>query len=487
MDKPIQLKVKEIQAGFRNAYTRIPFRYGMVTLTAVPIYHVAVTAEDSLGRKTIGYAADCLPPKWFDKNPQKTFRHEIQEMLAAAKFAQKKALEAGPGAPFEIHQALYPACLAFGDSQGMTRLTAGFGATFVDRALIDAAGRITALPFHQLARRNLLGINPAWYHRELEGVLPDRILPEKPLNSLYIRHTVGLLDHFTDEDIPTGERLQDGLPQSLEAVIRRYGLTYFKLKVWGDVEKDVDRLGGIVRVIEGNVTGTYYCTLDGNENFKEAGSFLKLVDRLRSEPRFQRFFASILFIEQPIHRDQALTEASGQIIREMAKVKPVIIDESDQDKESFRRAIDLGYRGVSHKNCKGIYKSLSNLGLVKHLNERAAGEYFISAEDLSTLPVPALHSDLCAAATLGIPHLERNGYHYYRGMAHLSNAEREKMVHNHPRLYRMQGGEAFLDVRGGQIDVRSLHCKGFGIGFDLDWKTMTPEEEWKFESLGLNL
>ncbi|MBI2190900.1 MAG: hypothetical protein HYU36_02805 [Planctomycetes bacterium] len=484
MNTTLRLKIKEIWAGFRNAYTRLPFRYGRVTLTAVPVYHVAITAEDGQGRRATGYAGDCLPPKWFDKSPQKTFRQEIDEMLAAARFAQQKAIEVGSGTPFEIHQAVYPACLEFGDARGLTRLTAGFGSTFIDRALIDAAGRLACAPFHRLARENLLGIDLGWYHSELSGLAPAQVLPEKPLGHLIIRHTVGLLDPLTDEEIPEGERLRDGLPQSLEAVIRFYGVHYFKLKVWGDVEKDAARLAGIVQTIERNVPGPYFCTLDGNENFQDAASFLRLVERLRSEQRFRRFFDSILFIEQPIHRDQALTEASGQIIREMGKVKPVIIDESDQDRRSFPRAIELGYRGVSHKNCKGIYKSLANLGLVQHLNRRGGG-YLLSAEDLSTLPVPALQSDLCAVATLGIPHLERNSFHYYRGMAHLSDSDRERMARNHPRLYRMQGREAFLDVQAGQVDIRSLQCQGFGIGFDLDFKSMTPESDWKFESLGL--
>ena len=486
MSRPIKIRITDVRGAYRNAFTRLPFRYGVVTLTAMPLYHLAVTIEDENGRKATGYASDCFPPKWFDKNPDKTYDQEIEEMHSVVLVARKKALEIGEGTPFEIHQAIYPATLEFGDQNDMTRLTAGFGPTFVDRAIIDAVGRTSGLPFHTLVKENLLGIDLGWYYDELAGTPPSDVILDEPLTSVHARHTVGLVDPITDEEIEADARLNDGLPQSLEEVIRVYGVTYFKIKVWGDMEKDTERLGRMIEVIERNVGGDYHCSLDGNENFKDAASFLELVELLRSEDRFKRFFDSILFIEQPIARDQALTEASGEIIRKMGKVKPVIIDESDQDKESFPTALELGYRGISHKNCKGIYKSLANMGLIKKRNKSGTGDYLMSSEDLATMPVPALQSDLCAVASLGIPHLERNGHHFFPGLSHLSENELEAAVRNHPRLYRIEDGKGFLKIENGQLDIRSLQCRGFGIGFDLDMDSMTPEDEWQFESLGVS-
>ena len=64
-----------------------------------------------------------------------------------------------------------------------------------------------------------------------------------------MRHTVGLVDAITRADTQ-GHRLDDGLPESLEEVIAAYGHRYFKLKVGGQVEADIDRLAQIAAVLD---------------------------------------------------------------------------------------------------------------------------------------------------------------------------------------------------------------------------------------------
>ena len=46
----------------------------------------------------------------------------------------------------------------------------------------------------------------------------------------------------------------------------------------------------------------------------------------------------------------------------------MIIDESDGEDDALLQAFKLGYRGVSSKACKGVWRSLVNLARV-----RAAG------------------------------------------------------------------------------------------------------------------
>ena len=98
----------------------------------------------------------------------------------------------------------------------------------------------------------------------------------------------------------------------------------------------------------------------------------------------------------------------------------MLIDESDAELDSFTRAVALGYRGVSTKNCKGIVKSFLNRSLVERENRgRALGQrLFMSAEDLTNVPVVPLQQDLATVRALGITHVERNGHHYVRGLAH---------------------------------------------------------------------
>ena len=57
---------------------------------------------------------------------------------------------------------------------------------------------------------------------------------------------MGLADPIVDEDVDASERLDDGLPQSLAASVRRYGLRELKIKISGDIERDAERLNEIL-------------------------------------------------------------------------------------------------------------------------------------------------------------------------------------------------------------------------------------------------
>ncbi len=58
--------------------------------------------------------------------------------------------------------------------------------------------------------------------------------------------------------------MNDGLPQSLAASIRVYGLRHFKLKVNGDLARDTERLWQIARVLQAECGEDFAFTLDGN-------------------------------------------------------------------------------------------------------------------------------------------------------------------------------------------------------------------------------
>ena len=88
--------------------------------------------------------------------------------------------------------------------------------------------------------------------------------------------------------------------------------------------------------------------------------------------------------------------------------------------DSLPRALEVGYVGTSHKNCKGVFKGVANACLLSMLNRRQeeAG-YLLTAEDLSNVGPVALLQDLAVVSQLGPGHAERNGHHYFRGLAAL--------------------------------------------------------------------
>ena len=159
---------------------------------------------------------------------------------------------------------------------------------------------------------------------------------------------------------------------------------------------------------------------------------LELWRRMQALPALKRLVASILFIEQPITHQRALESD----VSALSLIKPVIIDESDDDLRAFSRARALGYVGVSSKCCKGLYKSILNAARCAMWNGDAGNaRYFMTGEDLTTQAGLAVQQDLALVNLLGLTHVERNGHHYVNGMADMPETEQERFLAAHPDLY----------------------------------------------------
>src|SRR5688500_2686689 len=92
--------------------TRIPFRYGIATMTEVPLAFVRVWIEMD-GQAAEGVASDCLPPKWFTKVPDKPLKEEVDEMVEVIEHAQGVANEMKARSVCEVWRALYEAQAAW--------------------------------------------------------------------------------------------------------------------------------------------------------------------------------------------------------------------------------------------------------------------------------------------------------------------------------------------------------------------------------------
>jgi hypothetical protein len=345
-------------------------------------------------------------------------------------------------------------------------LVASFGLALIDRAIIDALGRIEGASAFALVQANRLGLDTTTAH-DLAGFDFDKFLGDlKPAPSIHARHTVGLVDAITRAETE-GKRLDDGLPESLEEVVAAYGHRYFKLKVGGKIQEDVARLSAIAAVLD-QISQPYHATLDGNEQYPDIDSVAALWRRMGEEPRLQRLKSSILFIEQPISRDRALSAPVGVLSDEVA----IEIDESDADIGVFPRARKLGYRGISSKSCKGFYRGLINRARVAQWNAEEPDRYFMSAEDLTAQAGVAVQQDLVLATLIGATHVERNGHHYVDGMTGLSRPEREGFMAAHPDIYHRAGDNVRVSIRDGQIALGSLDTPGLGAGAMPDFGSM---------------
>jgi hypothetical protein len=467
----MRFSIREIDFFERDVKLRMPFRFGVVTLTEAPQAFVRARIRLENGKEAEGGAAELLAPKWFDKSAELSNEENFGQLRASLALARESYLAAGDNTAFGHWIDNYGPQIAIGAMQGMNNLVACFGPALIDRALLDALCRALDVSFYSVIRKNIAGITaPGWQADLLAFDMEGFLESLKPQKQIAARHTVGLLDPITSADLqrPAG----DGLPETLEEVIERYGHRWFKLELGGDASADIDRLSSIAAVLD-DIEEPYYATLDGNEQYEDASGALELWHRVKAEPRLKRLASSVAFIEQPVKRQNALSGGVGGDVSELAEERRVIIDESDDSLEAFPRARRLGYTGVSSKTCKGLYKSILNAARCRLWNrEEGSDRYFMSAEDLMTQAGLAVQQDLALASLLGITHAERNGHHYVNGMAGLPEAEQKAFLDAHPDLYEKSHGAVRLEIREGMISIDTLNCPGYASGAMPDWNAM---------------
>ena len=436
-----RFRVVSIELLERGVRLRMPFRFGVVTLTESPQAFVRARIELEGGQQAEGAAAELLAPKWFDKNPALSNEDNFAQLRASLRAARDSYLQNGVRT-------------AWAHSMPMQGLVENYGPALIDRAVLDALCRGVGVSFYEAVRRNLIG---AGVFEDLDlGKFFGKLNQSKTIAA---RHTVGLVDPITAAD--QKERVNDGLPETLEEVVARYGHRWFKLKVGGDVKADVERLSAIASVLD-RIPEPYRASLDGNEQYDDFDGVAALWSIMKAEARLKRLVESIIFFEQPVKRQKALQQKVSGI------EKPVIIDESDDAMDAFPRAKTLGYKGISSKTCKGIYKSLVN-------GARCAAwgdSYFLSGEDLTIQAGIALQQDLALVSLLGIKHVERNGHHYVNGMADLPEAEQAAFLAAHPDLYERSHGAVRVRITGGNLAIGSLDCAGYASAALPDWKSM---------------
>jgi hypothetical protein len=487
LEHMMRIAVKETRLGLRNSTTRLPFRYGAACLTSCPQAVLSATVEVD-GKISVGFAGDCLPPSWFDKSPEKDFAAQVDDMLTVIRLAEQAFAEelATPAAFFPAWHRTLRRVHGRCSELDLPPLLASFGVSMVERAIIDAICRGCETSFSAAVRSNLFGITAGDIHPALDGLEPKDWLPAAPVTTIHVRHTVGLTDPLTAAEIPVDQRLADGFPHALEDYVQRCGLRFFKIKVANDLEHDLARLRQIATIVQRQRGAEYGVTLDGNEQYRRAVDFDELVDAIRAEPELATLWENVVAIEQPLERSIALEEEQTRGVRELSLSKPVIIDESDGALDSYPRAIEVGYRGVSSKNCKGTFKSLLNAGLTWVANGHGIrADFLMTGEDLCTVGVIPVQADLCLVATLGLTHVERNGHHYHPGLSYLPIGEQQLALAAHGDLYARHQGVIAPNIIDGKFRIGSIQCPGFGFAIEPDMASMESPEAWTFSSLGI--
>ena len=464
--------VTALECFERPVTLRLPFRFGAATVSEAPQAFVRATIRATDGRVAQGMAAELMIPKWFDKSPERSNARNVDDLRSALALASTAyCANSAPRTAFGHASFHYRALLEQAALVDLNALTASYGTALADRAILDALCRMRDVSIGTALWLNLPGLG-ADLTPDLAHFDFDTFLSAMPaLTAIEARHTVGMADPLTDDEVDAASAPDDGLPVALTSIIARYRNRLFKLKLGGDVAADIARLVDIASVLD--PIGDYRVTLDGNEQFADVQTLSELESELRCEPRLARLARSILYLEQPLPRSIALDTD----VRDLAGDMPLIIDESDATLDAFPQARALGYAGVSSKSCKGVYKSLLNAARCARWNAaHDAARAFMTGEDLTAQPGLALQQDLALAALIGLSHVERNGHHYAAGFEgqHAGVREQQRFASAHPDLYETSGNCVRVAIRDGQLAIASLAIRGFASAAWPDIETLTP-------------
>jgi hypothetical protein len=418
---------------------------------------VFVRAEIEIeGKGTcIGASAEMMASKWFDKrahlSPQQTIDGLRRTLLIARELYLARA---GFDTVFGHHAAIIAAQVEACAKADIPPLAAGFGPAEIDKAILDALLRGTGANFFDGMAANIAGVD-ARLARDLGDEDVARFLgSRRRLERVAIRHTVGMDDRIEGEG---------GVADAHENA----GARYFKLKLNGDPAHDAERLTRIGRELA-TLPYDYSVTLDANEQYADLNALGALVERLDRDSALQPIAAKLLYIEQPMPRDVTRQSPLGALAG-----RDFIIDEADDSYDAFPVARALGYRGISSKSCKGIYKSVINA--TRAAQWSASGErHFIAGEDLTCQAGIAVQQDLALGALIGVTHAERNGHHYVDGFADTPAAEAEAFLAAPPDLYLRDGQKIRLAIHDGDLMTGSLTTPGFASSVHPDWSAMSP-------------
>jgi hypothetical protein len=451
-----RIRIVQIKTFERPMRFARPFRFGLVTVDEAPQAFVrAVVEVEGIGVAT-GVTAEMMMPKWFDKNPAKTPHDTIADLKASLGEAARIYAEAdGWDTAFGHHARGFAAQKIWAAEKGLPGLVASYGPALIDKAVGDGVLKALKLSFPEGLRRNVFGIDARQTPDLGEERIGSFLADIRPVGEVRLRHTIGMLDALQGEG-------------SLAEEIAHARLHLFKIKIGGDVGADVARLQAIHALLSRQVPD-YRATLDANEQY-DPERLRSLLQAMQSGG-LQAFRERLLYIEQPFDRAGTFAAPLGDLAAEI----PFIIDEADGDYDAFPRAVELGYRGVSSKACKGFYKSILNGVRAAAFNERQPGRFFVSAEDLTCQAGLGIEQDTALVATLGLTHAERNGHHYVDGFGPAPDAEAARFAAAHPDLYRKQGSRIGLAFERGSLPTASLlSAPGFAGAAEPDWSSLDP-------------
>ena len=461
---PLRLAVRDIALFERAVRFARPFRFGAVVVEAASQVFVRAEIEIEGKGRAVGASAEMMVPKWFDKRASLSTEQTVDELRRSLAIASQLYLtSSGFDTAFGHHASRIAVQIEACAKEDIPPLAAIFGPAEINKAVLDALLRGAGANFFDGMAANIAGID-ARMSPDLTSEDIMRFLGNcRRHDRVAIRHTVGLDDRIEG-------------PGGVADARENSGARYFKLKLAGNPEADPARLTRIGREFA-TLPHAYSVTLDANEQYADLADLRSLVDRLGKDTALAPIESRLLYIEQPMPRDITRAAPLGEIAS-----YDFIIDEADDSYNAFVAARALGYRGVSSKSCKGIYKSVINATRAAKWSTPRE-KFFVTGEDLTCQAGLAVQQDLALGALIGLSHMERNGHHYVDGFADTPGLEADAFLAAHPDLYARAGEKVRLAVHDGDLLTGTLTAPGFASGTHPLWPAMSPLQQPKARTL----
>jgi L-alanine-DL-glutamate epimerase-like enolase superfamily enzyme len=428
-------------------------KFGAVVVEYLDFCKVKAVVENRRGERAEGWGGIFIMDFWGWPNPSLT--HEAKEA------AMKDVVEGYCDLVLNYSEAAHPIAV-FHDLEDDLRalnlsvcakhdltpsqpfLSALVCASPIDAAIHDAFGNVNEIDVYDGYGPEFMDDDLSrWLGPDFEGKHPADYIRDSYLPRVPIFHLCGGLDKLTRKELDDSDP-QDGLPNCLEDWVATEGMYCLKVKLRGnDLEWDIDRTIQVHdigrRELDKLGIEPLHVTADTNEQCDSPEYIIEMLHKIRE--RSPDCYDRLLYIEQPTERD--LT-AQRHDMRELSKLKPVIVDESLTDVESFDLAMELGWSGIALKSCK-----CQSADAVFWSKARELGIAY-SVQDLTNPSLSLMHSVGLGARLFTIMGVEANSRQFFPA----ATQDAEKAVH---------GG--IFGVQRGEADTSTL--QGNGLGYQM--------------------
>jgi len=447
------IRVLSAEPYFIETVARTPLKFGGVVMDAATYAQVRVEVETQGGRRGAGWGGMFLADFWAfpdDRVPHDQRLAGMKEMTR--RYCRLVADYNQSGHPIDLYHQTEEGLRVLADEVSgslklavpLPFLAALVSASPVDAAVHDAFGIANGISTydgygsefmdHDLSRY----LGPQFKGRYVADYVRESYRAEVP-----VFHLVGGLDKVRKSELDDSDP-KDGLPNSLDEWIERDGLFCLKVKLRGnDLEWDIARtieVARIAREVRARIgEHKLYFSADTNEMCDHPDYIVEYLQRVKE--RDPQAYDEILYVEQPTERDLAARRLD---MRPIARLKPVLVDESLTGLGDMDLALELGWSGIALKACKCQSAEMVMAARAEQLSVP------YSIQDLTNPALALLHSAGLGARLNPIMGVEANSPQFFP-----SASEPEAAVH--PGLFRR---------REGVLVAGTL--KGPGLGYQME-------------------